>query len=79
MLAGGAIAEVVTDRPDLAGRDRGRPLLQPLVRAGAVVGRESLAAARARHQDAVAELPSHARQLSRGYPAIPTVSEPDGD
>ncbi len=75
--AGGAIAEVVTDQPDLAGR--GRPLLQPLVRAGAVVGRESLAVARARHQEAVAELPSHARQLSRGYPAIPTVSEPDGE
>jgi nicotinate phosphoribosyltransferase len=75
--AGGAIAEVVTDQPDIAGR--GRPLLQPLVRGGQVVGRESLAAARARHQDAVAELPSHARQLSRGYPAIPTVSEPDGE
>jgi nicotinate phosphoribosyltransferase len=75
--AGGAIAEVVTDQPDIAGR--GRPLLQPLVRAGEVVGRESLAVARARHQDAVAELPSHARQLSRGYPAIPTVSEPDGE
>ena len=27
----------------------------------------------------VAELPAHARQLSRGYPAIPTVFEPDDE
>jgi hypothetical protein len=27
----------------------------------------------------VAELPGHARQLSRGYPAIPTIFEPDHD
>ena len=43
-------------------------------RAGADLG-----AARARHQQAVAELPGHARQLSRGYPAIPTIFEPDHD
>jgi nicotinate phosphoribosyltransferase len=57
----------------------GRRLLRLLVRDGEIVGREPLAAARARHQAAVAELPSHARQLSRGYPAIPTVFEPDND
>jgi nicotinate phosphoribosyltransferase len=56
-----------------------RPLLCPLVRAGEIVGREPLAQARERHQLALAELPPHALQLSRGYPAIPTVFEPDGD
>ena len=54
-----------------------RALLRPLVRDGEIVGREPLADARSRHQAALAQLPSHARQLSRGYPAIPTVFEPD--
>ena len=36
-------------------------------------------AARARHREALAELPPYALQLSRGYPAIPTVFEPGGD
>jgi nicotinate phosphoribosyltransferase len=58
---------------------RGRVLLRPLVRNGEIVGREPLAAARARHRAALAELPAHARQLSRGYPALPTVFEPDND
>jgi nicotinate phosphoribosyltransferase len=49
-----------------------RPLLVPLVHDGAVVGRESLAAARDRHARAMAELPPEARKLSRGEPAIPT-------
>lgn len=55
-------------------RDDGddRPLLVPLVKEGAVVGRESLAAARDRHASAMAELPPEARKLSRGEPAIPT-------
>lgn len=55
-------------------RDDGddRPLLVPLVKDGAVVGRESLAAARDRHTSAMAELPPEARKLSRGEPAIPT-------
>jgi nicotinate phosphoribosyltransferase len=74
---GRATTELVTDQPDLDGR--GRALLQPLVRAGQIVGREPLAAARDRHQQAVAELPRHACQLSRGYPAIPTVFEPDSE
>lgn len=50
-----------------------RELLVPLVRGGEVVGRESLADARARHQSARAELPVSVQQLSRGEPAIPTV------
>jgi nicotinate phosphoribosyltransferase len=49
-----------------------RELLLPLVRAGDVVGAESLAAARDRHRSAVAELPLEAHKLSRGDPAVPT-------
>jgi nicotinate phosphoribosyltransferase len=55
-----------------------RPLLVPQVRDGKVVGAEPLAEARERHQRALAELPLYALQLSRGYPAIPTLFEPDG-
>lgn len=50
-----------------------RVLLQDLVKEGKVVGREPLAEARKRHTAALAELPAYALQLSRGYPAIPTV------
>ncbi|MGH3279894.1 MAG: nicotinate phosphoribosyltransferase, partial [Trebonia sp.] len=50
-----------------------RVLLHELVRNGKVVGRESLAEARARHTMTLSELPSYALQLSRGYPAIPTI------
>ena len=52
-----------------------RSLLVPLVRAGEIVGRESLEAARDRHQRSRSELPLVARQLSRGEPAIDTVHE----
>jgi len=55
-----------------------RELLVPLVVAGEVVGREEASAARARHRAALAELPPYALQLSRGYPAIPTVFDPNG-
>jgi nicotinate phosphoribosyltransferase len=75
--AGTAVAEHVTDTPPEPGR--GRPLLQLLVRDGEIVGREPIDASRARHQAAVAELPAHARQLSRGYPAIPTTFVPERD
>ncbi|HXW87310.1 MAG TPA: nicotinate phosphoribosyltransferase [Streptosporangiaceae bacterium] len=75
--SGQAVTELVTDRPDPG--VPGRPLLQPLVRGGEIVGREPLAVARERHRQVLAELPPHARQLSRGYPAIPTVFEPDND
>jgi nicotinate phosphoribosyltransferase len=74
---GRAVAERVTDTPPEPGR--GRPLLQLLVRDGKIVGGEPVGAARARHQAAIAELPGHARQLSRGYPAIPTTFVPDRD
>ena len=55
-------------------RDDGddREILVPLVRAGAVVGRESLETIRDRHAASRAELPLEARQLSRGEPVIPT-------
>jgi nicotinate phosphoribosyltransferase len=62
--------------PDPGPRDR--ELLVPLVVAGEIVGREDLTVARDRHRAALAELPPYALQLSRGYPAIPTVFEPDG-
>jgi nicotinate phosphoribosyltransferase len=89
--AGSAVTELVTetepadlpedgwDRAGASGGSPGRRLLRPLVRDGETVGREPVAAARARHRAAVAELPAHARQLSRGYPAIPTVFDPDRD
>ena len=57
----------------------GRVLLRELVRSGSVVGREPLAAARDRHQEVLAELPPYALQLSRGYPAIPTVFGKGGE
>jgi nicotinate phosphoribosyltransferase len=73
--SGSAAVERVTDTPPDA--SDGRRLLHLLVRDGVIVGREPVTAARSRHQAAVAELPAHARQLSRGYPAIPTVFEPE--
>jgi putative nicotinate phosphoribosyltransferase len=66
---------VTLSPPDPGPRDR--ELLVPLVRAGEIVGREGIEAARARHRTALAELPPYALQLSRGYPAIPTVFDPD--
>jgi nicotinate phosphoribosyltransferase len=60
-----------------------RELLVPLVAAGEIVGRsgvEGVEAARERHRESLAELPLYALQLSRGYPAIPTVFDPgDGE
>lgn len=52
-----------------------RELLVPLVRDGEIVGREvtTIAAARARHEASVAELPRAAHQLSQGQPAIETL------
>jgi putative nicotinate phosphoribosyltransferase len=74
---GTALSERVSlSPPDPGPRDR--VLLAPLVTAGEIVGRETLEAARERHRAALAELPPYALQLSRGYPAIPTVFEPDG-
>ena len=83
-----ASAELITradpgPTPDLGitgtGGGRRRALLRPLVRGGEIVGQEPLNAARERHRVALAELPVHALQLSRGYPAIPTVFVPPDD
>ncbi len=76
--AGAAVRELITDTEPKGGRGS-RPLLRQLVRDGEITGREPVDAARARHRAAIAELPAHARQLSRGYPAIATVFDPDYD
>jgi nicotinate phosphoribosyltransferase len=75
--AGTAMAELITTTPADPGLDD-RVLLQQLVRHGEIIGREPVEAARARHREVMAELPRHALQLSRGYPAIPTVFAPGG-
>jgi nicotinate phosphoribosyltransferase len=72
-----AVAELVMDSPP--GPGDGRALLRELVRDGEIVGREPLDVARSRHRAALAELPAHALRLSRGYPAIPTVFEPQSE
>ncbi len=69
---GVAVAEVVRVNAD-GGRHDERPLQVPLVRRGEVVQPEGLERARARHREAVAELPEKARKLSAGQPAIPTT------
>jgi nicotinate phosphoribosyltransferase len=74
--SGTAVAEQVSLSPP-GPSPGGRVLLQPLVARGEIVGRETLERARQRHRDTLAELPPHAQQLSRGYPAIPTLMEPD--
>jgi putative nicotinate phosphoribosyltransferase len=74
---GVALAERVSLVPPDAG-PLDRELLVPLVTAGEIAGRAGAEEARVRHREALAELPPYALQLSRGYPAIPTVFEPDG-
>lgn len=68
---GMAEAEVVGSGPVPPGL-ADRQLLAELVRAGEVVAREPLDAARDRHVAARAGLPMSATQLSRGEPVIPT-------
>jgi nicotinate phosphoribosyltransferase len=75
---GTALSELITLAPPDVGR-HDRPLLQPLVQRGEITGSQSTQAARERHREAIAELPGYALQLSRGYPAIPTVFDPDGE
>ena len=85
---GTALSERVTLSPPEPG-PLDRELLVPLVEAGQVVGhpgtdrpgadRPGAEEARAQHRAALAELPPYALQLSRGYPAIPTVFDPNGD
>jgi len=80
-----ASGEATTERiwltpPSEAGlREHDRPLLRELVRDGKIVGREPVIDARERHTAVLAELPGYALQLSRGYPAIPTVFGPDSE
>jgi nicotinate phosphoribosyltransferase len=74
---GTALSERISlSPPDPGPRDR--ELLALLVSGGEVVGRSDIGVAREQHRAALAELPPYALQLSRGYPAIPTVFEPDG-
>jgi nicotinate phosphoribosyltransferase len=78
----GAAGEAVTERITLAPPDpdpSDRVLLRELIRDGKIVGREPLEAARDRHQAVLGELPGYALQLSRGYPAIPTIFDRDGE
>ena len=72
-----ALAERISLSPPEAG-PLDRELLVPLVSDGQIVGRTGATEARARHRESLAELPPYALQLSRGYPAIPTVFDPDG-
>jgi nicotinate phosphoribosyltransferase len=74
--SGEATSERITFVPPLPG-PTDRILLQELLHGGKVVGREPLVDARTRHVMTLAELPPYARSLSRGYPAIPTVFDPD--
>jgi nicotinate phosphoribosyltransferase len=74
---GTATGETIADTPLGPGPGR-RVLLRQLVRGGAVLGAEPVEAARRRHRSVIAELPAHALQLSRGYPAIPTVFGQEG-
>ena len=75
---GTALSERVSLSPPEPG-PLDRELLVPLVKDGEVVGRAGAEEARAQHRAALAELPPYALQLSRGYPAIPTVFDPNGD
>ena len=86
---GTALSERVSLTPPEPG-PLDRELLVPLVADGQVVGRSGaegvsgvsgvsgVEQARARHRESLAELPPYALQLSRGYPAIPTIFDPDG-
>ena len=70
---GVAEAELVGTGPAPDPGGNARDLLLPLVRAGEVVGREPLAAARDRHTTSRGELPMAAQSLGRGEPVLPTV------
>jgi nicotinate phosphoribosyltransferase len=75
--SGTAQSELVSTVP-LDGAPNDRALLVPLIRDGRVVARSDAASAREFHRSAVAELPGFALQLSRGYPALPTIFTPNG-
>jgi nicotinate phosphoribosyltransferase len=75
---GAAQAEIVSTAPPSGISPHDRELLVPLMRSGSVVASSSVSEARSAHASAIAELPGYALQLSRGYPAIPTVFTPNG-
>jgi nicotinate phosphoribosyltransferase len=77
--SGEAVTERILLEPPSGRGPADRVLLRELVRDGKITGREPLADARARHIAALGELPGYALQLSRGYPAIPTIFGRDGD
>jgi nicotinate phosphoribosyltransferase len=77
--SGEATTEHILLTPPTDPGPAGRVLLQELVRNGKIIGREPLTEARSRHTAVLAELPSYALQLSRGYPAIPTVLGTNGE
>jgi nicotinate phosphoribosyltransferase len=74
---GTALAEVVSSEP-IAPRDGDRDLIVPLVQAGAVCSPaspvEALLTARAHHEQVRGALPPEAWALSRGEPALETVT-----
>jgi nicotinate phosphoribosyltransferase len=77
--SGEAVTERILLEPPSRLGPADRVLLRELVRDGKITGREPLADARARHTAALGELPGYALQLSRGYPAIPTIFGHDGE
>jgi nicotinate phosphoribosyltransferase len=76
---GQAETELVRNSPGAPDGVPSRELLHPLVRDGEIIGTEPVEAARSRHRQVIGELPIDALHLSRGYPAIPTVFEPEPD
>ena len=77
--SGEAVTERILLEPPSGLGAADRVLLRELVSDGKITGREPLADARARHIAALGELPGYALQLSRGYPAIPTIFGRDGE
>ena len=73
-----AQAEIVSTIPPSGLSPHDRELLVPLIQSGSAVASSSVSEARSAHASAIAELPGYALQLSRGYPAIPTVFTPNG-
>jgi nicotinate phosphoribosyltransferase len=76
-LDGPARPEPVGTR--LAGPGADRPLLVPLMRAGAVVddgltGPAGLRRAREHHRAALGDLPAHAREVTFGHPCLPVIA-----
>jgi nicotinate phosphoribosyltransferase len=76
--SGIAQAEIVSTVPPSGISPHDRELLVPLMASGSVVAPSGVEPARAFHRSAMAELPTYSLQLSRGYPAIPTVFTPNG-